>query len=71
MAVIGLTALFFVAVLIDLPLLLRENKHRKKVISIYLFIIFTAYAIGFLLVLDIKLPSPTILIEKTIEILTG
>ena len=71
MIVIGITALFIVAVLFDLPLLFKQKEQRKKVTVIYLFIIFTAYVIGILQVVHLEPPSPTVLIEKTIKIFLG
>lgn len=70
--IIGLTGLFLLLILIDLPLLLQKDKQKKKILIIYLLLLLNAYIIGLLLITDKAAPlSPSIIIEKIIKLFLG
>lgn len=70
MLIVGLTGLFVVAVLLDLPLLLTSKK-KKKLAVVYLSILGLAYGIACLQIINKAPPSPSVMIEFIVRLIIG
>ncbi|HHV64123.1 MAG TPA: hypothetical protein GXX46_03485 [Peptococcaceae bacterium] len=70
--IILLVIIAIIMVLLDLPGLLKiEKKNKIKVLISYFLLLLTGFTLGLLLILEREPVSPTVIIERMLNLILG